>query len=143
MSHINDVTLEAFVGREPKIIKSDDGAKMARLSLGSTERYTDRSGNVKERTAWVPVAIYDTNKAEFVQRNVHTGSHVLVKGKLETRTWEQDGQNRQAIELAVRPYNGMLRLLNAKPQAEAKPDARQAIGNRPQAVNGSNPNVGE
>ena len=57
------------------------------------------------------------------------GSRAFVEGRLETRSWEKDGQKHYATKVVIRPYNGQLILLD-KPTALPPPSAATAVPSR-------------
>jgi single-strand DNA-binding protein len=141
MSDVNTVILTGRLGQEPKIIVGENGSKMARLSIASSEQFTDRAGEKQERTTWTNVALYNKTDAEFAERNLHKGSKVLIQGTLETRTWEKDGENRTSTEVALRPYHSLLQILDVRAKAQPEASAKESIGSRPGYANGSQPAV--
>ena len=132
MSDMNLAMLEGRLGRDPQIINTESG-KIARFNVATTEHYK-AGDDIKERTTWTPVAVYDKFKAEYVEKNLHKGSHVLVQGSIESHSYESEGQTKYATEVAVRPGKSLLKSLDAavkSPSAEpAKEGLRTAAGNR-------------
>jgi single-strand DNA-binding protein len=51
----------------------------------------------------------------FAERYLRKGSSVYVEGQLETRKWQdQNGQDRYATEIVIRPYGGELMGLDGR-----------------------------
>lgn len=50
------------------------------LSCSGHERTTDRAGELIEHTDWHKVKVFGGPAARFVEKYVHTGSHLLVTG---------------------------------------------------------------
>jgi single-strand DNA-binding protein len=140
---LNKVILLGNVGKAPDVQKTASGTPVVKFSLATSERYKDRSGEVKEQTEWHTVRCWKAT-AEFVGNYVKKGSQVLVEGRLRTESWEgNDGQTRKQV--LVEAEN--VQLLDRKekdsearptPQSEpritgAKPQQRQAQSFDPQA----------
>ena len=41
----------------------------------------------------------------------------ILKGQLETRSWEQDGQKKYTTEVVLRPFRGELTMLDSRNQS--------------------------
>ena len=98
---INKVILIGNVGQDPEVRYTGDasnGAKVATLRLATTERYKDRNGNLQEHTEWHSVVVW-RNTADVVEKYVRKGMKLYIEGKLQTRTWEKDGQVRRKTEI--------------------------------------------
>ena len=58
-----------------------------------------QNGNqVPDRTEWHPIVLW-RNLAEWAEKYVRKGMKLYVEGKLQTRTWEKDGQVRRKTEI--------------------------------------------
>ncbi|MEG1607680.1 MAG: single-stranded DNA-binding protein [Mucinivorans sp.] len=96
---INRVILVGFVGREPEVRSLETGVKIARISLATTERYTDSHGERQENTQWHSLVCWRA-QADFVERWVHTGAQVYIEGKLRYREiTDAAGRHYQAAEV--------------------------------------------
>ena len=76
------------------------GTAIANFNLATTERgYTMQNGTqVPDRTEWHPIVLW-RNLAEWAEKYVRKGMKLYVEGKLQTRTWEKDGQVRRKTEI--------------------------------------------
>ena len=99
---INKVILVGNVGLDPEVRALESGAKVARLRLATTERYTDRQTNeTKEMTEWHTVTLW-RGLAEVVDKYVHKGSQLYIEGSLRTREWtDKDNQKRYTTEIVA------------------------------------------
>ena len=50
--HVNAVEMVGRLGQAPELKQSEDGTPYVRLSIETSERFTDRAGEIKERTEW-------------------------------------------------------------------------------------------
>ena len=106
----NKVTLIGNVGRNPEIRYLDKGVAFVALSVATTEKVKERSGEIKEYTEWHNVVFW-RNMAEAVDKYVKKGHLIFIEGKLRTRTWEdQTGQKRHTTEIVA----DTLKLLSRK-----------------------------
>jgi single-strand DNA-binding protein len=84
------------------------------FSVATSEFWKDNSGQQRERTEWHRVSIFVDSLIELAEKSLHKGSKVLVQGKLETRKWTgSDGTERFSTEVALRPFQSNLVLLDA------------------------------
>ena len=95
---LNKVMIIGKCGGDPEIRESN-GSKVATISVATTERYKDKSGESKEQTEWHRVIAWN-HMAEFASKNIRKGSQVYVEGKLRTRKWkDRDGIERYTTEI--------------------------------------------
>lgn len=102
---LNKVMLIGNVGKEPDVRYLDGGAqgaqgrKVATFTLATTERYRDRSGEMRENTEWHNIVAWG-QPADVVERFVHRGTQLYIEGKLRTRSWtDQSGAKRYTTEI--------------------------------------------
>ncbi len=119
---INKVILVGNVGIDPEVRALENGVKVARLRLATTERYTDRQTNeVKELTEWHTVTLW-RGLADVVDKYVHKGSQLYVEGSLRTREWtDKDNQKRYTTEIVATD----MKLLGRRGDAQPIPAAPQ------------------
>ena len=100
MSSVNKVILIGNVGADPEVRYLDRGVAIANFNLATTERgYTMQNGTqVPDKTEWHAVVLW-RNLAEWAEKYVRKSMKVYVEGKLQTRTWEKDGQIRRKTEV--------------------------------------------
>jgi len=100
MASVNKVILVGNVGSDPEVRYLDRGVAIANFNLATTERgYIMQNGTqVPDRTEWHPIVLF-RNLAEWAEKNVRRGMKLYVEGKLQTRTWEKDGQVRRKTEV--------------------------------------------
>ena len=118
---LNKVMLIGNVGNDPEVryLESNPqnpsaNAKVASFRLATTERYRDRSGELRENTEWHSIVVW-RNNADVVEKFVHKGSQVYIEGKLRTRQWtDQTGAKRYTTEVVA----DTLQLLGKRPDSQ-------------------------
>jgi len=101
MSGINKVLLIGRLGADPEIKTVGSGQQVARLSLATSENWTDKEGQKQERTEWHRVVVWG-KLAELCGRFLSKGRQVYVEGRLQTRSWEdQGGAKRYTTEIVA------------------------------------------
>ena len=128
MSSVNKVILVGNVGSDPEVRYLDRGTAIANFNLATTERgYTMQNGNqVPDRTEWHPIVLW-RNLAEWAEKYVRKGMKLYVKGKLQTRTWEKDGQVRRKTEIIAENIQVLYRPAEYRNQQQAEGNNEQPL----------------
>lgn len=100
MAGVNKVILVGNLGNDPQIKTFENGDKIANLSIATSEKYTDRSGQKVETTEWHNL-VMNKHNAENAEKYLHKGDTIYVEGKLRTRSWEKDGHKFYTTEVLV------------------------------------------
>lgn len=88
---INKVILVGNVGADPEVITLDNGVKMARIRVATTERIFDKNKNeYTNLTEWHNITLWRT-LADVVDKYVRKGAQLYIEGKLRTREYEKNG----------------------------------------------------
>src|SRR5215470_10714348 len=83
---VNKVILVGNLGRDPEIRSTQDGTRVANLSLATSENWRDKNtGERREKTEWHRVVIFNERLAEVAEKYLRKGSKVYVEGQLQTR----------------------------------------------------------
>ncbi len=111
---VNKVILVGNLGRDPEIRTTQDGTKIANLSLATSETWRDKnSGERKERTEWHRVVIFNDRLVDVVEKYVRKGSKLYIEGALQTRKWtDKEGQERYSTEVVLQRFRGELTMLD-------------------------------
>ena len=119
MSSVNKVILIGNVGNDPEVRYLDRGVAIANFPLATTERgYIMQNGTqVPDRTEWHNIVLW-RNLAEWSERFLRKGMKVYVEGKLQTRSWEKEGQRRSKTEIIVENIQILYRPQMEKNQAQ-------------------------
>lgn len=96
---MNKVIILGRLGADPEL-RDAGQTKVTNLSLATTEKWTDKSGEKQERTEWHRVVVWG-KQAENCARYLSKGSMALVEGKLQTRSWEKDGEKKYATDIVA------------------------------------------
>lgn len=95
---VNKVILVGNLGRDPEIRSTPSGQNVANFSVATTRRWKDRDGNRQEKTEWHNIVAWG-KQAEIAGQYLTKGKQVFVEGRLETRSWEKDGQKHYRTEV--------------------------------------------
>ncbi len=98
MSGINKVILVGNLGSDPEC-KYLGETPVTNFSIATSEKWKDKnSGEMQEKTEWHRIVAW-RKLAEVCAHWLKKGSQVYVEGKLQTRSWEQDGTTRYTTEI--------------------------------------------
>ena len=82
---VNKVILVGRLGSDPEIRVSQEGNKIARFSIATSESWNDKNTNEKkEKTEWHRVVVFSKGLAQVIENYVKKGSQVYLEGQLRT-----------------------------------------------------------
>ena len=100
MSLRNKVTLIGRTGKEVEIVKFENG-KLAKVSLATSDHYTNALGEKVEETQWHNL-VANGKLADIMEKYVEKGKEISVEGKIVYRTYDdKDGVKRYSTEIRV------------------------------------------
>ena len=98
---VNKVILVGNLGKNPEMRYTQGGAAVANMTLATTERFTDKSGQKQEQTEWHRVVAFG-KLAEICGQYLTKGRQVYFEGRIQTRQWQdQQGQKRYTTEIVA------------------------------------------
>ena len=101
MASVNKVILIGNLGRDPETRYTADGAAITNISIATTRRYKDASGQQQEETEWHRVSFFG-RLAEIAGEYLRKGRSVYVEGRLRTRKWQdKDGNDKYTTEVVA------------------------------------------
>jgi single-strand DNA-binding protein len=136
MSGVNEVIILGNLGRDPEVRTFQNGGKIANLRVATSETWKDKAtGERKERTEWHSVVIQGDGLVRVVEQYLSKGSKVYLRGKLQTRKWQdQSGADRYSTEIVV-GISGQLMMLDGQGggnrDAAPSQDGGYGAGGRP------------
>ena len=113
---LNKVMLIGNLGADPVIRQTQDGKRLAQLSLATSESWKDKStGEKKEKTSWHRIVIFNDGLAGVVESYLKKGSKIFVEGQLQTRKYnDSNGVEKYTTEVVLGNYNGNLTMLDSR-----------------------------
>src|SRR6476660_2777330 len=95
---LNQVTLMGNLTRDPELRQTPTGQNVTSFSLALNRSYKDASGEWQEATDYIDCVAWGP-LAERVAQYLHKGRRCLVQGRLQSRSWEQEGHKRSKVEV--------------------------------------------
>ncbi len=96
----NQVILKGNLTREPELRTTPNGQNVCSFSLALNRSYKGADGNWQEATDYIDIVAWGP-LGERVAQYLSKGRPCLVNGRLQSRSWEQDGQKRSKVEVVA------------------------------------------
>ena len=99
---VNKVILIGNLGKDPEVKYTPSGTPVAKFTLATNERYTDKNGQWQDRTEWHNIVAWQRT-AEIAGEYLKKGRTVYVEGRLQTHSWDDKntGQKKYMTEIVV------------------------------------------
>lgn len=98
---VNKVILVGNVGNDPEVRYMPNGNAVANISIATSETWKDKgNGEQQEKTEWHRVVFFN-RLAEIVEQYVKKGSKLYIEGRLQTRSYDKDGQKHYSTEIVA------------------------------------------
>ena len=111
---VNKVTLIGNLGQDPEIKSLESGQKVASFSLATSESFKDKDGVKQNKSEWHNIVIWG-KLADVVEAYVKKGDKLYLEGKIQTQTWEKDGEKKYRTNIVC----NQMTMLGGKPSGEA------------------------
>ncbi len=96
--YLNKVFLIGNLTRDPELKSLPSGVQVASFGLATNRVWKDKEGQKQESTEFHNIVVFG-RQAETTAQYLKKGSSVLVEGRLQTRSWESDGQKKYRTEI--------------------------------------------
>ena len=130
--YLNKAMIYGNLTRDPEMKALPSGMNVTSFSLATNRVYNDRDGKRQESTDYHNIVVFG-RQAETVNQYLKKGSGAFVEGRLQTRSWEKDGQKQYRTEIVAdrvqfgpRGDGGAAGGNTATPAAAASNDSKEA-----------------
>lgn len=100
MGSVNKVILIGHLGADPELKATSGGKSVCNLSVATSESWKDKAGAKQEKTEWHRVTVWG-DTAENCSKYLAKGRLVYIEGRLQTRSYEKDGQKHYATDIVA------------------------------------------
>ena len=136
MANFNKVLLVGNLTKDPELRYTPQGTAVANLRLAVNRKFKNKNQELKEEVCFITAVVWD-KQAETCNQYLHKGSSLLVEGRLQSRSWEDNnGQKRNTIEVRAErvqflgsPSGATSRMPPSESFADAPAPAQQAEPN--------------
>lgn len=124
---LNQCQFIGNLGADPETRTFQNGNKVCNLRVAVSEHWKDKNtGERKERTEWVSVAIFSEGLVRVAEQYLRKGSKVFISGKMQTRKWQdQSGADRYSTEIVLQGFDAKLVMLDGAKRDGANPQNGQ------------------
>jgi single-strand DNA-binding protein len=98
--YLNKAMIYGNLTRDPELKALPNGMNVCSMSLATNRVYKDRDGNKQENTDYHNVVVFGV-QAENSAKYLTKGNGVYIEGRLQTRSWEKDGQKQYRTEVVA------------------------------------------
>ncbi len=98
--YINKAMIYGNLTRDPEMKALPSGMQVCSMSLATNRTFTDRDGKKQENTDYHNVVVFG-KQAETSAKWLTKGSGVYVEGRIQTRSWDKDGQKQYRTEIVA------------------------------------------
>jgi len=99
MASVNKVILVGNLGRDPEVRYLPNGDPVANVTIATSSKYKNKSGELVEETEWHRVTFFG-KLAEIVGQYLKKGKPIYVEGRIKTRKYtDKDGIEKYATDI--------------------------------------------
>ncbi|HWO07667.1 MAG TPA: single-stranded DNA-binding protein [Candidatus Paceibacterota bacterium] len=98
--YLNKVLLYGNLTRDPELRALPSGMNVVNFSIATNRVFRDRDGKKQEQTDFHNIVVFG-RQADTVNQYLKKGSGVFVEGRLQTRSWEKEGQKMYRTEVVA------------------------------------------
>lgn len=103
---LNKVMIIGNLGADPEVRSTNNGSRVATLSVATSRQWTSQGGEKQEKTEWHRVICWNnkgSGLADIAEKYLKKGDKVYIEGRVEYRTWEdREKQTRYVTEIIAR-----------------------------------------
>lgn len=100
----NKVVLMGNLTRDPELRTTANGTSVCGFSLAVNRTWRNAQGEQQEAVDFVDCTAWG-KAGEIISQYMQKGRALLVSGRLQQSSWEQDGKTRSKIEVVVEDFN--------------------------------------
>lgn len=98
--YLNKAFIIGNLTRDPELKSLPSGVQVATFGMATNRIYKDKEGNRQESTEFHNIVVFG-RQAETTAQYLKKGSSALIEGRLQTRSWEADGQKKYRTEIVA------------------------------------------
>jgi len=98
--YLNKVFIFGNLTRDPELRALPSGQQLASFGIATNRTYKDKNGQRQESTEFHNIVAFG-RPAELIAQYMKKGRSLFVEGRLQTRSWESDGQKKYRTEIVV------------------------------------------
>ena len=100
MGSVNRVIIVGNLGADPELKYTPANKAICNLRVATTEAWKDKDGKRQEKTEWHRISVWG-DMGENCSKYLAKGRSVYVEGRLQTRSYDKDGQKHYATDIVA------------------------------------------
>lgn len=100
----NKVVLLGNLTRDPELRTTPSGQSVCSFALAVNRTWNNQQGERQEDVSFFDCTAWG-KAGEIINQYTQKGQALLVSGRLNQSTWEQDGQKRSKVDIVVEDFN--------------------------------------
>lgn len=127
--YLNKAFIIGNLTRDPELKALPSGSKVCSFGVATNRIYKDKDGNRQEAVEYHNITVF-SKLAELAGQYLKKGQQVLVEGRIQTRSWETNGEKRSRTEIVadnIQFGNKNSGQSSAPKSASSKPEASTEV----------------
>ena len=96
--YLNKAIIYGNLTRDPELRSLPSGVQVASFGVATNRVWKNKEGAKQESTEFHNIVVFG-RQAETAAQYLKKGSSVLVEGRLQTRSWDSEGQKKYRTEI--------------------------------------------
>lgn len=98
--YLNKAFIFGNLTRDPELRALPSGMNVCSFSIATNRVFKDRDGKNQEQTDFHNIVVFG-RQADTVAQYLKKGSSAFVEGRIQTRSWEKDGEKKYRTEIVA------------------------------------------
>lgn len=103
LMYLNKAQLYGNLTRDPELRALPSGGQVVSFGLATNRTYKDKNGQKQEATEFHNIVAFG-RPAEIIAQYMKKGRPLYVEGRIQTRSWESEGQKKYRTEIVVENF---------------------------------------
>lgn len=100
---VNRVILLGRLGKDPELKSTPSGQAVCNFSIATDRTWKDKEGEKQKATTWHNMVAWG-KIAEVINQYCKKGQQLYIEGRIDNRTYEQDGVKKYASDVVVENF---------------------------------------
>lgn len=101
--YLNKALIYGNLTRDPELRSTQGGTKVVSFGVATNRQWKDKDGSKKEEVEFHNVSAFG-KQAEVIAQYLKKGSPIYIEGRIQTRSWEAEGQKKYKTEIVVENF---------------------------------------
>ncbi len=98
--YLNKVLLYGNLTRDPELRALPSGMNVVNFSIATNRTYTGKDGKKQDQADYHNIVVFG-RQADIVNQYLKKGRGVFIEGRIQTRSWEKEGQKQYRTEIVA------------------------------------------